>query len=507
MPLSRTLARCLAALAIVQLTGMATGTASARAEGTALKAVEPLDPAAIDLTRGIEFQRLDNGLGVLVIPDRRAPVVTHMIWYHAGAADEPPGKSGIAHYLEHLLFKGTPDVPAGVFSAAVASVGGTENAFTGQDYTAYFQRVSPDLLPTVMAYEADRMVNLELTEAMIATEREVIQEERASRVGQSPGAELGEALSATLYLNHPYGTPIIGWPEEIDGLTASDALAFYRRFYRPDNATLVVAGDVDPAEVLRLAERTYGAIEVSGPPPARERVHEPGSRVTRTVELADPRVSREATSLTWLAPSYGTAAEGEAEALEVLAEILSGSTTSRLYRSLVVERPVAASAGAHYDGSPRDVGRFTLSITPANGVSLEEAEAAIRAEVARVAQESVTQDEIDRARDRVLVSTVFARDSQATMARIFGASFALGSTMEDIRAWPERLAAVTPDAVRDAARRFGGEGFVRAVLRPGARPGPDDSVRRIVPSAAPVRTDAIEAEGAVPSDDTTLVLE
>ena len=497
---TRTAARCLLALTLVAPAPLLAKerVAEAGVEGSAF-AVEPLDPAGIELTRGVELRTLDNGLQVIVIPDRRAPVVTHMIWYHAGAADEPAGKSGIAHYLEHLLFKGTPNVPAGTFTAAVAGAGGMENAFTGQDYTAYFQRVSPDLLPTVMAYEADRMVNLELTEEMIATEREVIQEERASRVGQSPGAELGEALSAALYLNHPYGTPIIGWPREIDGLTAEDALAFYERFYRPDNATLVIAGDVQPAEAFRLAEETYGTITVEGPPPVRDRLHEPGSRVTRTVELADPRVSRETGSLTWLVPSYGSAGEGEAEALEILAEILSGSATSRLYRSLVVERALAAGAGARYDGSPRDIGRFSLSFTPAQGVPLDEVETATRTELTRIAEEGVTAEEIARARDRLLVSTVFARDSQATMARIFGASFALGSTMEDIASWPTRLAAVTPEAVQAAARRFGSDGFVRAVLRPGERETlAAGSPRRITPRPVAV-------EPAIEAPDTSVI--
>ena len=447
---------------------------------------EAIDPASLDLARGVEVRKLENGLNVVAIPDRRAPVVTHMIWYHVGAADEPPGKSGIAHYLEHLLFKGTPNVPAGVFTQAVAAVGGQENAFTSQDYTAYFQRVSPDILPTVMAYEADRMTNLVLTEEMIATERQVIREERAQRVGSSPGAELREAANAALFLNHPYGTPIIGWPKEIDQLTAEDATAFYRRFYRPDNATVVVAGDVDPEEVFRLAEETYGAIEVEGPPPERERPLEPGSRTTRTVEFADPRVTRPSVSLTWLAPTYDTGGPREAEALDLLSSILSGSSQSRLYRSLVVEDQVAAGAGAFYDGSSLDIGRFGLSITPAEDVSEDDAEAAIREELRRVADDGVTQAELDRARDRLLISTVFARDSQSTMARIFGATYASGGTIEDIRSWPARLAEVTLDDVQRAARRFLGDDFVRAVLRPADRDMAASAGRVLVPSDAAV---------------------
>ena len=482
--------RLILVLGCVALLGLAPLPAGARdLPGTDVSpdgatAVEPLDPAAIDLAAGVETRTLANGLEVVVLPDRRAPVVTHMIWYRAGAADEPAGKSGVAHYLEHLLFKGTPNVPAGVFTEAVASVGGQENAFTSHDYTAYFQRVSPDALPTVMGYEADRMVNLVLTDAMIATEREVVREERASRVGASPGAELGEAARAALYLNHPYGRPVIGWPDEIDGLTAEDATAFYERFYRPDNAVVVVVGDVDPAEVFSLAEATYGAIEVEGSAPERARPSEPGSRAARTVELTDDRVSRPSVSVTWLAPSYRTAADGEAEALELLSEVLSGGRTSRLYRELVVERGIAAGAGAFYDGSPLDIGRFGLAFTPAEGESVEEVEAAIRAELARLAEEGPSEAELDRARDRLLVSTVFARDSQAAMARILGASFALGSTLEEIRSWPARLAAVTPEDVAEAAERFGEEGFVRSILRPGSRGATTIIEPRRVPDAA-----------------------
>ena len=207
---------------------------------------------------------LDNGLEIVVIPDRRAPVVTHMIWYKVGSADEPWGKSGIAHFLEHLMFKGTKNVPAGEFSAEVAAIGGKENAFTSYDYTAYYQKISPQALRMVMGYEADRMENLTLTESVVAPEREVILQERRSRVDARPGGILSEAMSAALYDNHPYGIPIIGWEHEMSALTAEDAIAFYEQHYGPNNAILIVAGDVDPGAVFALAKETFAKVPRRG---------------------------------------------------------------------------------------------------------------------------------------------------------------------------------------------------------------------------------------------------
>ncbi len=210
---------------------------------------------------GITQARLDNGLEIVVIPDRRAPIVTHMIWYKAGSADEPVGKSGIAHFLEHLMFKGTKTVPAGEFSRKVAEIGGQENAFTSVDYTAYYQKIAPEALEMVMGYEADRMHNLILNEAVIEPEKKVILEERRSRIDSEPRSILNETVEATLFKHHPYGTPVIGWQNEMLGLTKDDAIAFYDKFYSPNNAILVVAGDVEPSEVIALAEKTYGKLE------------------------------------------------------------------------------------------------------------------------------------------------------------------------------------------------------------------------------------------------------
>ena len=397
---------------------------------------------------------LDNGMQVVIIPDRRAPVVTHMVWYKAGAADEPPGKSGIAHYLEHLMFKGTNTVESGEFSRRVAAIGGQENAFTGQDYTGYFQRVTPDALPEMMRLEADRMANLVLDQDKILAEREVIAEERASRTENNPGSLLREAMGAALYQNHPYGIPIIGWQHEIDALTKDDAIAFYDRFYTPNNAILVVAGDVDVEEVKRLAQETYGKVERRAEPGKRARPTEPAPRAARRVDMADARVRTPSFQRLYLAPSYNTDEPGEAEALEVLGEVLGGGSTSRIYRKLVIEDRIATSAGSWYQGGSYDATEFGLYASPRPGVTLAQVEEGLDAVVAKLLKEGVTEEEVEKAKARLIKSSVFSQDSQGTMARIYGGSLALGSTVEDIQQWPARIGEVSVDKVNEVARRY-----------------------------------------------------
>jgi len=397
---------------------------------------------------------LGNGMQVVVIPDRRAPIVTHMVWYKAGSADEPPGKSGIAHFFEHLMFKGTTNHAAGEFSGAVAEIGGSDNAFTSNDFTAYHQTVTPDALETMMEFEADRMRNLILTDAVIGPERDVIIEERGSRVENRPEALLGEEIDATLYQNHPYRIPVIGWMHEIEKLNRADAIEFYDRYYAPNNAILVVAGDVEAAAVRALAERTYGQVARGPAPPPRLRPAEPEQNTRRTVSLADPRVSLPSFSKSWLAPSYTTAGPGEAEALDLLSEILGGGIRSRLYQALVVEAGMASSAGAYFDGSKLDQGSFTVYGTPRGTAELEAVEAAVDTEIARVLREGVSGKELESAKNRFLRSMIFARDNQASMANLYGAALATGSTVEQIREWPEKIRAVTADEVRAAAEKY-----------------------------------------------------
>lgn len=396
---------------------------------------------------------LENGLEVVVIPDHRAPVVTHMVWYRAGSADEEPGKSGIAHFLEHLLFKGTRNHAAGEFSAYIASAGGRENAFTSYDYTAYFQQIAAGELEAMMRFEADRMRNLALTSDDIETERLVIVEERSQVVENRPESVLGEEVNATLYQNHPYGTPIIGWMHEIETLDMDSILAFYDRFYAPNNAIVIVAGDAEADSVRAMAERTYGQVPRGDHIGPRVRPSEPPQKTRRTVTLSDPRVSVPSVTRRWLVPSYRTAAEGEGEALDLLSEVLGGGTRSRLYQELVVRQGIARSAGAFYQGSSQDYSSFGVYGSPRGEATLEEIERAIEAEVRRIAEDGVSEDELERAKNRFVRSMVFARDSQSSMARMYGAVLATGGTVEDIAQWTDRVRAVATEDVQAAARR------------------------------------------------------
>ncbi len=396
---------------------------------------------------------LANGMRVVVIPDHRTPVVTHMVWYNVGSADETPGKSGLAHFLEHLMFKGTLKHPDREFSKTVLRIGGNENAFTSTDYTAYFQRVPADKLATVMEFEADRMTGLVLTDDVVLPERNVVLEEYNQRVANSPGARLSEQILASLYLNHPYGRPIIGWRPEIENLNRADALAFYKRFYAPNNAILIVAGDVTADQVLALAEKTYGQIPPQPEVGAkRARPQEPVPAGPRTVTLADPRVEQPALTRQYLVPSITTASAGEAEAIALLSQILGGGGTSRLHRALVVDRQIAVSAGAWYQDTALDASQFAISAAPRPGVEFPEVERAIDEVVAKVAENGVSDDELQRAKTQLVASTIYAQDSQFALARWYGAALTTGQALEDIGRWPDRVRAITADQVREAAR-------------------------------------------------------
>ncbi|OYX70120.1 MAG: peptidase M16 [Rhizobiales bacterium 32-66-11] len=419
------------------------------AAGTAAATLNAASAAGPDVTQ----YQLANGLTVMVIPDHRAPVVTHMVWYKVGSADEQAGKSGIAHFLEHLMFKGTEKAGPGKFSGEVARLGGQENAFTSQDYTAYYQRVAKEHLETVMTFEADRMTGLKLSDAVVLPERDVVLEERRMRTDSDPGARLSEALQAATYVNHPYQHPIIGWEHEIKQLNREDALAFYRRFYAPNNAVLVVAGDVEPEAVRALAEKTYGVIPRADTPP-RNRPQEPEPQVHRRVSLSDPRVAQPSLQRSYLVPSYRTAKPGEAEALDVLAQVLGGGQTGRLYRELVVEQGLAAGAGAWYHSTAYDETRFGISASPRPGVTLEALEQAMDGVVAKMAKDGPDDVELARAKTRLTAEAIYARDNQATLARIYGAAWATGISVEDVNRWPDLIKRVSVADVKAAAEQY-----------------------------------------------------
>ncbi|MBL1255744.1 pitrilysin family protein [Methylocystis sp. Sn-Cys] len=402
----------------------------------------------------ISHFKLDNGLEVVVIPDVRTPVVTHMVWYKNGSADDPLGKSGIAHFLEHLMFKGTKSHPQGEFSNLVAELGGQENAFTSYDYTAYFQRIGKEHLGALMGFEADRMSNLVLTDEVVTPERDVVLEERRMRTDNDPSSQLDEAVQAALYAHHPYGTPIIGWNHEIESLNREDALAYYTRFYTPENAILIVAGDIDAEEVGRLARETYGKIPARAEPPRRNRTKEPPHRAHRLVSLSDEKVEQPAHERVFLVPSYTTAAPGEAEAIETLAHMLGGGATSALYETLVVDEKYAVGAGAYYLGSAVDDSRLWVYATPAPGVSLEDLDEAIDRVIKRFTEKPIDEAHLRRAKTRLVADAIYAQDSQASLARWYGEALATGLTIEDVAAWPERMEAVTAADVTAAAKKW-----------------------------------------------------
>ncbi|WP_425044449.1 M16 family metallopeptidase [Primorskyibacter sp. S87] len=400
---------------------------------------------------------LDNGMQVVVVEDHRAPVVQHMVWYRIGSADEPVGSSGVAHFLEHLLFKATDNLASGELSATVAANGGQDNAFTSYDYTAYFQRVAADRLELMMQMESDRMQNLRLTEADIATERDVILEERNQRTDSNPRSLFGEQMNATQYYNHRYGVPVIGWRHEMETLDLDDALGFYKTYYAPNNAILVVSGDVYPEDVKRLAETYYGVIPANPDLPERLRTQEPPQTAARRLKFKDARVAQPYVQRSYLAPERDAGAQEKAAALYLLAELLGGGTTSHLAEKLQFDSRTAVYTGAFYNGMSLDDATFDLIILPAEGVSLEEAEAALDEAVAAFIEEGVDADDLDRIKMQLRAAQIYARDNVDSIANRYGRALTSGLTVEDVQEWPSILQDVTGEDIIAAAR---------SVLRP-----------------------------------------
>ncbi|MEP1766982.1 MAG: pitrilysin family protein [Sulfitobacter sp.] len=410
---------------------------------------------------------LDNGMQVVVVEDHRAPVVQHMVWYRAGSADEPKGSSGVAHFLEHLLFKATDKLEAGELSKTVAANGGRDNAFTSYDYTAYFQRIAADRLDLMMTMESDRMKNIRLTPENIATEREVIIEERNQRTENSPQALFGEQISAVQYINHRYGTPIIGWMHEMEELDLEDALGFYSLYYSPNNAILVVSGDVTPEEVRTLAEKHYGVIPRNPDLPERLRTEEPRQNAERRVLFHDARVAQPYISRSYLVPERDSGAQETAAALTILAEILGGGSTSFLSEKLQFDTQTATYTTAWYSGVSLDDTTFRMIVVPTPGISLEDGEAALDKALAQFIETGVDPEQLSRIKLQIRASEIYAQDNVDAIANRYGRALTSGLTVEDVKAWPAALDAVTADDVMAAVALLRREASVTGwLMRP-----------------------------------------
>ena len=393
---------------------------------------------------------LPNGIQVVVIPDHRAPVVTQMIWYRVGAMDDPPGHSGLAHFFEHMMFRGTKAAPGDSFSRLLARNGGEDNAFTTQDYTAFYEQIARDRLKLAMSLEADRMAHLDLTDAGVRTERDVVLEERRMRIENSPAALASEQVDAALYLSHPYGRPVIGWPAEVGRLGRAEAQDFYDRHYAPNNAILVVVGDVTPDAVKALAADTLAQVKPRALAP-RIVYAEPQRLGETRLNVSRPDAGVPSFSRTYRVASYVEGKPGQAEALEVLAALLGGDATGVLYKRLVVEQKLATDAGAGYDGDARNAGSFSVYATPRPGVALAALERAADAILAQYARTPPSAADLAHVKTALVAGEVFRRDNQLSLASAYGQALVVGLSVADVQSWPRRIQGVTADAVRTAA--------------------------------------------------------
>ena len=409
---------------------------------------------------------LENGMQVVVIPDHRAPVVTHSVWYKVGSADEMSGKSGLAHFLEHLMFKGTTKHPYGVFDHLIETNGAESNAFTTRDYTAYYQRIASDRLSLVMELEADRMLNLVLTDENVKPELLVVREERRQRTENDPGALLGEQMDAAMFTAHPYGRPTVGWMSEVANLTRQDAIAFYKAHYTPANAVLIVAGDADPETVKALADKYYGSLQNTFVPEPRIRTPEPTPIVARRLTMTDERASTPYVSRNYLTPSDGTDVNNEAVALDFLASILGQGSQSRLYQTLVIQQKLATEAGSYFNGAQLDSGSLSVYGVPNPGVDVAKVETAINSVLADIVRNGVTQSELDRVRDKALASQVYALDDQMSLLQFAGMSLMTGVPVDEAfstEVWNK----ITPDDIRAVAAKYiRPENSVTGILMP-----------------------------------------
>ena len=397
--------------------------------------------------------QLANGLRVIVKEDHRAPTAVHMVWYRAGSMDEKDGTSGVAHMLEHLMFKGTKNLRAGEFNKRVAEAGGRDNAFTSHDYTAYFQIVPKAALPEMMQLESDRMANLKLDAKEFASEMKVVMEERRLRTEDNPHALVHEALNSLMFQAHPYRRPIIGWMDDLEHMTWQDARDWYRQWYTPSNAYVVVVGDVDHREVFRLAQKYYGPIK-SHALPERKPQNEPEQVGIRRVSVKAP-AELPYLAMAWKAPRLrDVQKDRDPYALDVLSSVLDGHDASRFARNLVRGSRVAQSAGAGYDATLRGEADFVLDGQPAAGKTIADLEAALRAEIKRIQDEGVSEEELTRVKTQSIAAQIYKRDSLMAQAMEIGGAEAAGQSWRDIDTLLEKIKSVTAEEVQAVARKY-----------------------------------------------------
>lgn len=401
----------------------------------------------------VHERTLDNGLKVLVKPDRRAPILISQVWYKVGSSYEYGGMTGVSHLLEHMMFKGTERLAPGEFSRIIAENGGEENAFTGRDYTAYFQSLANDRLEIAFELEAERMRNLALDPEEFVKELEVVKEERRTRTDDNPQSLTFERFNAVAYVASPYRIPVIGWAGDLEQASVEDLRDWYRLWYAPNNATLVVAGDVDPQEVFRLAEKHFGPLEPERirPPKMQPEPEQLGAkRIVVKAPAQEPYLL-----MGYKAPALMDAEEAwEPYAFEVLTSVLDGGSSTRLERELVRGSQVASSASASYSAFGRLPGMFMLSGVPAKGQTIEQVEAALLAQIERVRTDLVDEGEMERVRNQLIADKVYERDSLFYQAMVLGQLETVGLGWELAETYVDQLAAITPEQVRAVAQKY-----------------------------------------------------
>lgn len=413
----------------------------------------------------IESFTLENSLEVVVIPNHRVPAVSHMLWLRVGSADDPAGKSGLAHFHEHMMFEGTANYPAGAYSDKIAAAGGQQNAFTGRDATAYYITIAREKLPLAMELEADRLRALAPADAAAKKEKQVIIEERRQRIENTPQALFSEQMSAALFRNHPYRLPVIGWMHEMEKLTKSDVLRFHNSWYHPNNAVLILSGDITAGEARPLVERYYGALPKTAVP-ARRWNQEPPQNSARRLAFRHPNLKQPVWARIYAASSLGYGSKDQALPLLVLSHLLGGGKTSRLYRSLVSDRRIASDVNVSYDAFSLGPATFEISVVPEPDTPMETLEKAVDEELA-AAMKPPGADDLSRTKSLLKAESVYARDGLESMARVMGWIRMTGLPKDYFLRWPELIDAVTPEQVAQAAKAaFNPDASVTGFLLP-----------------------------------------